>query len=735
MNTSKHERKEGVALIVVLGMLALLMIMAVAFAVTMRAERSGAGNFAYSVYSRHMLEAGLAHAIAAIDSSMRTSQLDMAVYPEWEDDVLPSGAGAAGSSVNIVWGDALKYIPSSLTNAAVSTNSVWIDAAEKSGVMGRFAYMAVNCSGLLDCNLVGGSNRWAGVHPRELVISNLADIADATRFFVGRGNDVRYETLPELHRLQGQGQGSNPGLRGLVASPHPASFVTYSLFPEGYCYYDSVDQVYRVRTNLVYIGGNEGQLQTRYAQITNALVISGISGSQADFVFRNLTDYIDADSVPYDMEEDGVHNDSSRPAGAYTESVPMINELIVEGAVTFDDGVARIPYRFRAEWFYPFIRASPHEFKVRMYGKTYARNISVPEHPSGDIVYFDEERNSGYAAGVDVNTYSAPSELQFIVTPSVEAEEGHKVALYIDVHVEVLLEDGITMVDAVPYPTNGPALMTFSNTWSVPRGPFKVGKECVDPRFNWNPNSPSWIYQNTAGLNPSIGGPNESMTLYLNHDPAYPGVEDSPQMFVANRNLLSVGELGNLLRGMQRPMNFFQTIRLYDIGHTRDKVLSLFSTQTDPARRGLINLNSPFPELIDCGLLGSPIRYPEAGTRVTPQEVLRIANCISTNGPYINVDEIGAFPWREVLDGRTDLERESVIAYSYQLFGTRQNLFVVILEAGPASRGAGRMAAEYEMATSWLSVERAVAVLWRDPFPDEEGQHTWLVRLYKRLDD
>ena len=88
MNATEERtaEKSGVALILVIGLLALMMVMAVAFAIYMRTERVAAGNFRNDVRVRQLLQVALARALNDVDSNMGNTP-----YPNW--NILSSGAG------------------------------------------------------------------------------------------------------------------------------------------------------------------------------------------------------------------------------------------------------------------------------------------------------------------------------------------------------------------------------------------------------------------------------------------------------------------------------------------------------------------------------------------------------------------------------------------------------------------------------------------------------------------
>lgn len=67
---SPQPSSAGIALIMVLGILSVMVIMAVAFAISMRTERVAAGNYADSVRARQLVQVGLARAIDDINAQI-----------------------------------------------------------------------------------------------------------------------------------------------------------------------------------------------------------------------------------------------------------------------------------------------------------------------------------------------------------------------------------------------------------------------------------------------------------------------------------------------------------------------------------------------------------------------------------------------------------------------------------------------------------------------------------------
>jgi hypothetical protein len=245
----------------------------------MRTERSASGSYRQQVASRQLLHAGLMQAIA--DMAQDQTNLGNANgYLGWQftynNTVLgvhvstENPAAPPGVSAHILSADLMKYIPVNLQNAVLSAHPHWIyvDPAGTGIPVGRYAYLAVNVSSLLDANCVykSSTNRWAGADPGEIQLDywhpptghyGLWDVADTNQFVVDWSNNVNYGSLKELADLGG---GVTNGLNADLLS----HFETFSyapvelapdLEPDGKTHYPKL-----------YIGGD---LESRMGSIFN----------------------------------------------------------------------------------------------------------------------------------------------------------------------------------------------------------------------------------------------------------------------------------------------------------------------------------------------------------------------------------------------------------------------------------------------------------------------------------
>ncbi len=722
--TSGSDRR-GIALIIVLGMMAILMIMGVAFSISMRAERMGAGSFRFGVGSRHMVWAGLARAVDAIHENIATNGY---MYPNF--DLLPSdGFG----SVRIAFGDSADFVPAALREKVQDAQSGWVVGGTAGGssfdgsIQGRLAYLVVNVSGFLDANHAAGSNRWAGYGPAEIAITNLAEILDAADFVNARqGTDLRYETLQDLYVCQ-----SNWGLSAL-----PTNFVTYSKYPWGS--YDGTE----VRQDALDIGGRDrAGLNSIRADIISRLVASGIDEpGQAPFVFTNLLDYVDPSPVPTHL------------AAPNTKAVPMLNEMIVTGGVfrqdIDSDMFARAGVFLDVEWFYPFIAPSPHRFEVQTEATVILTNVTIGMAsqiartntlPSGYNPY--DPPNPG-----DTERYHVVRPPGFAPAPVPMSNTTDRVKVIANIRARIRLEGGGDIVDQVPTPWSGAAVEITSEEIEPPLGApnmhwFAASRETIDPRFNWI--STPFHWRDPAEIPGSPAGPSPGTTNAWTLDywsNLADTVDTDSALHVAGRgHLVSAGELGNLL--FEKMGGFWQTIRLLDHpALVRHRILENFTVHdTNTVRRGLVNVNTTNRHVLTSAFVGMPWGYPENTNDVmTLAEAGVLADQIiafrEAGGVFTNVSDLAALDWRAAAPDRRIVEHESAISHSYGLFGTRQNLFAVYVVAGPFAPGLGEVARrQHEQMGDWLGYQRALFHVWRDPFPNDQGKHRVFIQSFQWL--
>lgn len=231
---SKTRQEQGSALLIVLGFLSFMMISAVSFAVYMRIERQASSNYRHAVTARHLLNSALCRAIDEIDSELRVTSNNIPIsvkFPDWAGHTRPSAVPNGtdnGDEARVLSVEALSYVPGILVNdvrryavmnKADAPNGVpagessylgtkWrplsmpvnsMAGGEESyeeAVVGRYAYLCVNVSDMLNVNESSAASRKSG----QVYVGQLFD-TDAARnsFDNAKTNDVHYETAQDLY--------------------------------------------------------------------------------------------------------------------------------------------------------------------------------------------------------------------------------------------------------------------------------------------------------------------------------------------------------------------------------------------------------------------------------------------------------------------------------------------------------------------------------------------------------
>lgn len=176
MKVNKSEK--GSSLVIVLGMLAVLMLMAVSFSVIMRVERAGTTNLRHNLTAQNGLQSAIAHALRDIDEnlgdSMNPAAWEYGIMASNGDDIsfdiLQPGDSHDAVKVSILSERAQRHL-NPTTRALVKNAKVdWrllyagiplsnyaadgTDRLDEDSIVGRVAYVAVNTTGYLDPNMV-----------------------------------------------------------------------------------------------------------------------------------------------------------------------------------------------------------------------------------------------------------------------------------------------------------------------------------------------------------------------------------------------------------------------------------------------------------------------------------------------------------------------------------------------------------------------------------------------------
>jgi len=206
-------RRRGSALLIVLGFLSFMIISGVSFAIYMRIERQASSNYRHAVNGRHVLNTALARAMEEVDAELRLKSNKNLKFPDWpgrvlasaipdEDDVVQTGSDARVLSL-----EALSFLPPFLVNdvrryAVRQENDQPYEGAKwrklEGEVNGRYAYVCVNVSDMLDVNKCRAQYRDATTN--RVSLGHLFKTDDLrTKFDEDARKDLHYFSLQDFY--------------------------------------------------------------------------------------------------------------------------------------------------------------------------------------------------------------------------------------------------------------------------------------------------------------------------------------------------------------------------------------------------------------------------------------------------------------------------------------------------------------------------------------------------------
>ena len=449
--------RSGVALIVVLGLVAILMIVCVSFTINMRVERAGAANLRHGTVATQIAKGALASAIATIDDDIgdrgvpnwyNTNDLSAAYYTKtykdnnktvrtnfWSGTFISRNADNADERLDASFftPEVEKYFPPGMAYKGFATSFLpassaqdgkggvaikkpeWIpvyadkstegknqkDKEKSSGkeVIGRYAFIAMDTSGLLDVSTVAhGGARWMGLNPSEIQLSpdifvpefsskpvqkgkpSPEALSDAKEFINNLIADGRYESFAELRAMN---ESDNVNITNCM------SFNTFSFEPTG-------DE------DLIDISSLE-KIKKNKMDIIHAFYDCGLQAGksfgnkdceQARWAYLGLVDYVDEDSQ---MEDDDKVKPWQRPA---TEDMPLMagfiakvtfqrRELAIEktnpetGEKYYEKDPNNCEYKVSGDFKIPFTRLGRGDFDTGS-GISVEGAVRFARHPEGD---------------------------------------------------------------------------------------------------------------------------------------------------------------------------------------------------------------------------------------------------------------------------------------------------------------------------------------------------------------
>jgi hypothetical protein len=737
-----HPSKDGIALVLVLGILSILLILGVAFATALRTEQIATRNSIDSLRARQLIDVAVNEAMETIDSDRDATLGDGAFYmtsrsQEVVDRVFQSssGSGKSFAASNLLSGTAALFLPRGVRNDALNAGDPeWIPIESPSaaltapGFTGQVAFIVVDVSDYIDGNLAGGWSRNYGTNVGEVALLDVDSAADLSTFTNLRESAWgEFDTLPDIEMIAEPYLAGDPGENHLMQP--------FSYFPKGYWNISAQSATPHFDIRSAISGGNHNSIDKDsidLSKIEQAIRDSDVAPAISHDLSRvrrlaaNIRDYLDNDNVP---GNDLFTESAVQTASFCTEAVPMINEVRLSNQLetrVIAAGVTNWYSRIRLDvevWF-PFVGVNtrPDDFTVELWGLTIGRVVNAPTLDlnvrRGQETLLKQPGQAGY------QVYSYLKELESTQKPDFSS---------VQARIEVAVVDDLNSSATVDHLIFGVESGTWADLFANPTIPPASGatvtgyldRQVDDPRINWD-----WANHWTAPTDldaHTLGAPNAD---FLTYDSSVDQDGDTV-MYVRNGLYRSAGELGQLLYDETKP---WQTIRLLgpDIERT-GMLVEHFAASTN--EQGYVNLNSGEQDVLAAVFYDSPVRRVPDEIPVIPpltiEEARNIANVILTHGvnsgsEFFHRGYLTSIPAADIMAVvpriATAALAESVVSDAYGLLGTRQNLFAVIAIAQTFAPKSRVVTAE----------RRAAALVWRDPLENPaaagNGRHSTFVR-------
>ena len=364
--------EQGSALLIVLGFLSFMMISAVSFAVYMRIERQASSNYRHATAARHLLTAGLFRAIDEIDAELRVPEIKGMVrprkFPDWQGRVRASAVPNGEKNTldaRVLSMEALSFIPGLLVNDVRryaipnqddqrdSLNTTWCGAKWRTISMpgnvmgsdgdlvtaGRYAYVCINVSDMLDVNVCRAASR-DSVSNRVSIGHLFANDGARDAFDASfKTTDKHYDSLQDFyacmykrdttfgspfHEYLNAGNSVNADagfdeadnhilVTDGIVKPEPTRIATpCNILAKTGQPIDAATLNQPRATSIAL----QGEFQTALGNALAGRLVSGATAGD-DMMATMIADYIDADSIPKKL---------NMPS---TEMVPMISQILI----------------------------------------------------------------------------------------------------------------------------------------------------------------------------------------------------------------------------------------------------------------------------------------------------------------------------------------------------------------------------------------------------------------------
>lgn len=709
--------RDGIALVITLGILASLVLLVFSMSVFLRTERLAARNFAEITRSRRMARAVLNLAIDDINRRSLNETTGFVTNSFWVNigDVDPDlpyedqfcedllfgqffaseSSRSGGTSHYISREDRLDFEAYEFPFGQLNTPS--------GELVGIYSYLVLNENDKFDINAIpenhvdSARNDVSGIH-----FAGLPGMVDQASI-AGNENAVMIYNQAELKFIQ------RDGLAGTDWDPVDDYFTPWSRFAQQYEHGGEVHD----RVNL---NADHNDLAARIQDIERALEHAGLDAGLTGQVAQNIVDYA---------------NPSRVPQGNYVSAaVPMLNEAaLILNTRRYLDGAER---RFAVtadvvlEVWYPFEPSM---------ADTYSINANV------DYNFDWPERNEVPIPGADdsiagltyTNFFLYTNRLQW--TYSQPFDDDPPDFGEVTVSIDVSISNGGVV--------NSPADIVFENiALPMPDGDSALPGEVASSTNSFSVNDPRLNYLSEAWV------PGEATIGALNHN-FDPGI-NTPPLFVRHGPIQNVAELGfigladinspwgNINIGGDTDSLIHDVLDVFTV-HTNNYLNNIFTHEDIRYVHGLANLNAQSPNTLGAVFFGiRPESFPgeaSAANTLTLAQARVLAQEVIDNGPYqtksdfVNSleDILEAMP---VTDSWTESKslRESFLRQTADLLDAHGQTFTIILKAKAVrDQTPGVDMPLDEPNQEWdgrevdiiRAQQHAVAHVWRNPLTQE----------------
>lgn len=781
--TPNRNKKDGIALVAVLGFLGVMLLMAVALSISMRTERLISESGLDDVRTRQLVRTGLARAMADINQFMIETD------PTTGDPALPAqqpamihlpreyalfrsistdgSADKLESDADLISGEMLDWLPAKylvtdggvFDAAAEAANAEWINIRDPNTniILGRVAYLLADCTGLLDVNLIndgGNPVRTEGASVGEINAKLLPEIREESRALNLDKNKSfyhRFDSLPEIIYLNDGIGGSDSYKEPLAVSGSLLNnLAPYSLAYDRGWWNWSATPSSRGWTNgysdslgrSIPLDINEWTNQEGSAAAVFERVGFADFPGQAGLMETCFWDYVDTDFIPGGLG-------TANPNVPCCEPIPMITEISAAAQASYDMTNYYLDVYVDVKVSYPFAGIENPRSYVLDY---HSVGITLPSSwvPVPVPVPFPAGATSTApftaAAGGDWYHHPVPFRVRGSST-------SWPPGLFINVvlrNFDIRLRDGSDYVDQTPLGTAalllGPISRPPAAGGSSPLVLCRQSLHCNDPRVNHLPGTEEWQ------LAPRLLNNAQSAGIIFgsqSYNYATNGTVEGYPSYVRNGPMQNAGELGFISVG--RP---WTTIDLTSLRGS--ELLSKFRVGSAPADSpyfsGKINPHSLNTSVWSAVLSDCPMeQYPnDSGAKlVDPALAGLLAKAITDynaeNKSWGTNSFEGLADWTAIPALRrapndnwggpvnNNMQVEGVIRNSYRLFNPNQNLFTIIVVAQAINDQGVRGSFDSNTDTI-LGEKRAVALVWRDPFMGKAGRNEMFIRMFRYID-